>query len=108
ARHTVTFGAPKPGLYFQPGRAHAGTLHVAPIGIDLGPDRGRTAVVEEADITAWVRPRDATTHKWRSGVLVVGGSAGMTGAPMLSAHAATHLGAGIVIAVLPGDAAERA
>ena len=32
----------------------------------------------------------------------------MTGAPMLSAHAASHLGAGIVIAVLPGDAAAHA
>jgi NAD(P)H-hydrate epimerase len=108
ADRTVTFAAPKPGLWFHPGRAHAGTVDVADIGIDLGDDPLRAAVVEEPDVVAWVPPRDATTHKWRSGVLVVGGSAGMSGAPMLSAHAATHLGAGIVIAALPGDAATRA
>jgi NAD(P)H-hydrate epimerase len=108
ADHTVTFAAPKPGLYFHPGRARTGTVHVADIGIDLGPEPSRAAVVEASDVASWVPPRDATTHKWRSGVLVIGGSAGMTGAPMLAAHAATHLGAGIVIAVLPGEAAQRA
>jgi NAD(P)H-hydrate epimerase len=108
ADHTVTFAAPKPGVFFHPGRALAGTVHVADIGIDLGPHPFRTALVEDADVASWVPDRDATTHKWRSGVLVIGGSAGMTGAPMLAAHAASHLGAGIVIAILPGDAATRA
>ena len=108
ADHTVTFAAPKPGLWFHPGRALAGEVHVADIGIDLGPDPAHAAIVQERDVAAWIPGRDATTHKWRSGVLVIGGSAGMTGAPMLSAHAATHLGAGIVIAALPGDAAVRA
>jgi NAD(P)H-hydrate epimerase len=108
ADHTVTFAAPKPGVLFQPGRALAGEVHVADIGIDLGPDPTHTAIVERADVAAWVPPRGTTTHKWRAGVLVIGGSAGMTGAPMLAAHAATHAGAGIVIAILPGDAAARA
>lgn len=108
ADHTVTFAAPKPGLLFHPGRALAGAVHVADIGIDLGPDAYRTAVVQETDVAAWVPARDATTHKWRSGVLVVGGSGGMTGAPMLAAHAAAHLGAGMVVAAMPGDAATRA
>jgi len=108
ADHTVTFAAPKPGLYFQPGRALAGAVHVADIGIDVGDDPLRTAVVEDADVAAWVPPRATTTHKWRSGVLVVGGSGGMTGAPMLAAHAASHLGAGIVIAAMPGAAAAHA
>jgi hydroxyethylthiazole kinase-like uncharacterized protein yjeF len=108
ADHTVTFAAPKPGLYFHPGRAHAGAVHVADIGIDVGAEPDRTAVVEDSDIVRWVPDRPVTTHKWRAGVLVVGGSAGMAGAPMLAAHAATHLGAGIVIAALPGDAAARA
>jgi NAD(P)H-hydrate epimerase len=108
ADHTVTFAAPKPGVWFHPGRALAGTVHVADIGIDLGPDATCTALVEESDVAGWIPRREATTHKWRSGVLVIGGSAGMTGAPMLAAHAATHTGAGIVIAILPGDAAARA
>ncbi len=101
ADHTVTFAAPKTGLWFLPGRAHVGTLTVADIGIDLGPDAHRTVVTEATDVARWIPARDAATHKWRSGVLVIGGSRGMTGAPMLAGHAATHAGAGIVIVALP-------
>ena len=108
ADHTVTFAAPKPGLWFHPGRGLAGIVTVADIGIDLGPDAGRAAIVEATDIATWIPPRAATAHKWRSGVLIVGGSAGMTGAPMLAASAAARLGAGIVWAALPGAAAQRA
>lgn len=108
ADHTVTFGAPKPGLWFHPGRAHAGDVTVADIGIDLGPVTLRTVIVEPHDVARWVPRRDATTHKWRAGVLVVGGSNGMAGAPMLVARAALRLGAGIVWAALPGRAAELA
>ncbi len=105
ADHTVTFAAPKPGLWFHPGRALAGTVTVADIGIDLGTDHERTAVVEAGDVAVWVPPIEPTTHKWRSGVFVIGGSHGMTGAPLLVARAALRLGAGIVWAALPGRAA---
>ena len=108
ADHTVTFAAPKPGLWFHPGRALTGTVTVADIGIDLGPNGNRTALVEADDVASWVPPLDATTHKWRSGVLVIGGSHGMTGAALLVAHAALRLGAGIVWAALPGRAAVHA
>ena len=108
ADHTVTFAAPKPGLWFHPGRARAGTVTVADIGIDLGPNGNCTVVVEADDVASWLPPLDATTHKWRSGVLVIGGSHGMTGAPLLVAHAALRLGAGIVWAALPGRAAVQA
>ncbi|MEO6470038.1 MAG: NAD(P)H-hydrate dehydratase [Acidimicrobiia bacterium] len=108
ADHTVTFAAPKPGLWFHPGRALAGTVTIADIGIDLGTDGERTAVVEAGDVVSWMPPLDATTHKWRSGVLVIGGSHGMTGAPLLVASAALRMGAGIVWAALPGRAAAQA
>ena len=107
ADHTVTFAAPKPGLWFHPGRALAGVVTVVDIGIDLGPEAARTVIVEAADVAGWVPRRSATTHKWRAGVLVVGGSNGMTGAPMLVGRAALRLGAGIVWAALPGRCAER-
>lgn len=107
ADHTVTFAAPKPGLWFHPGRAHAGTVTVADIGIDLGPDDG-VGVVTAADIGAWVPRPAATVHKWRSGVLVIGGSVGMSGAPLLVARAAMTLGAGIAWAAIPGRAAQFA
>lgn len=108
ADHTVTFAAPKPGLWFHPGRAVAGVVTVAEIGIDLGPDATHVAILTDAEVGAALPAADPRTHKWRAGVLVVGGSGGMTGAPMLAAHAAAHLGAGIVIAALPGPAAARA
>ena len=108
ADHTITFAAPKSGLWFHPGRALAGTVTIADIGIDLGLEADRTVVVEDRDVAEWIPARPATTHKWRAGVLVIGGSNGMTGAPMLVGHAALRLGAGIVWAALPGRAAESA
>ncbi len=108
ADHTVTFGAPKPGLWFQPGRALAGAVTIADIGLDTRPGAARTGVVEARDVARWIPAPDHSTHKWRSGVLVIGGSHGMTGAPLLVAHAALRLGAGIVWAALPGKAAVHA
>ncbi len=108
ADRTVTFAAPKPGLWFFPGRAHAGLVTVADIGIDLGSGLDRAGVVEELDVAGWIRPRPDVTHKWESAVLVVGGSGGMTGAPMLTSRAAMRAGAGMVWAAMPGDAARRA
>ncbi len=104
---TVTFAAPKPGLWFHPGRARAGVVTVAEIGIDLGPDPTTTSVTEISDVAGVVADRDVTAHKWQSGVLVIGGSAGMTGAPMLAARAAMRSGAGIVWVALPGDGARQ-
>jgi hydroxyethylthiazole kinase-like uncharacterized protein yjeF len=108
AAHTVTFAAPKPGLWFHPGRACAGEVTVADIGIDLGRDAAHTGLMEPDDIARWAPDRSSTTHKWQAGVVIVGGSHGMVGAPMLASRAAMRLGAGIVWAALPGRAAELA
>ena len=104
---TVTFAARKPGLVFEPGRSHAGEVVVADIGIDLGPGP-HPGLVTDDDVRAWLPPRAPDAHKWRSGVMVVGGSGGMTGAPMFVSHAAMRAGAGIVWCGLPGDDAARA
>jgi NAD(P)H-hydrate epimerase len=101
ADHTVTFAARKPGLLFPPGKTRAGVVTVADIGIDVG--QSRAGVTEAADLAAWVPPRAPETHKWDvGGLMVVGGTLGMTGAPMLVARAAMRTGAGIVWAGLPG------
>ena len=84
AHSTVTFAARKPGLLFEPGRALAGEVVVADIGIDLGDHSDRIAVLDASDVERIVPARAATAHKWASGVMVVGGSGGMTGAPMLA------------------------
>jgi hydroxyethylthiazole kinase-like uncharacterized protein yjeF len=110
ARSTVTFAARKPGLLFEPGRSHAGSVEVAEIGVDLALSGGThppMAVLHDDDVRQLLPPRSSTAHKWASGVFVVGGSGGMTGAPLLASHAAMRAGAGIVFCGLPGDDAAR-
>jgi NAD(P)H-hydrate epimerase len=94
---------------FEPGRAHAGQVTVADIGIDVAGDdgTGAMAMLEAADVAAALPPRRPDAHKWKAGVLVVGGSGGMTGAPMFVSHAAMRAGAGIVWCALPGEGAAR-
>ena len=92
ASRTVTFAALKPGLLFEPGRSSAGDIVVADIGLDVGGARAH--VLEADDVAAWLPTRARDTHKWRTAVWVVGGSPGMTGAPVLAASAAARAGAG--------------
>jgi hydroxyethylthiazole kinase-like uncharacterized protein yjeF len=106
ATRTVTFAARKPGLLFEPGRSLAGHVVVADIGIDVGGD-GDLGLVTADDVRAWVVARPPDAHKWQSAVMVVGGSGGMTGAPMMVSHAAMRSGAGIVWCALPGAEAAR-
>jgi len=105
---TVTFAARKTGLVFEPGRSLAGAITVADIGIELADDAAPAGLVEASDVTGWLPEPSGETHKWRSGLLVVGGSGGMTGAPMMVSHAAMRVGAGIVWCALPGHEAAAA
>ena len=99
AHETLALAALKPGLLFEPGRFHAGRVTVVDIGIDLGI----------ADVWHWTRDDVASAplerwpqmHKWSSAVLVVGGSNGMYGAPLLSARAAQRSGSGMVVVAVP-------
>ena len=93
----------------SPAASHAGTVTVADIGIDVGAGRCAPAITEDADVAAWLPPREPSTHKWEvGGVMVVGGTTGMTGAPMFVSHAAMRAGAGIVWCGVPGDEAAAA
>jgi NAD(P)H-hydrate epimerase len=108
ADRTVTFAARKPGLVFEPGRSYAGEIAVVDIGIEI--DEGADApagMVTGDDVADWLPARAPDAHKWQSGVLTVGGSGGMIGAPMLVSHAAMRAGAGIVWCALPGHEAAR-
>jgi NAD(P)H-hydrate epimerase len=105
ADRTVCFVALKPGLLFEPGRTRAGRVEVVDIGVP--PGAAALHVLDPADL---VLPRRApAAHKWSAAVLVVGGSTGMAGAPLMAARAAARCGAGMVVCALPGaDAAARA
>ncbi|MGE5530316.1 MAG: NAD(P)H-hydrate dehydratase [Patescibacteria group bacterium] len=100
---TVTFACPKLGCLLYPGAAHCGELLTAPISLPLPPAGGsRRFLAEAGDVRAVLprRPRDA--HKGDNGrVLIVGGSAGLTGAPVLAALGALRSGAGLVTAAVP-------
>jgi len=100
ADRTVTFAALKPGLLFHPGRALAGEVVLADIGLDTSG--ARIHVVEAADVAAWVPPRPPDAHKWQAALVVAGGSPGMTGAAHLVARAAQRTGAGMVRVGSPG------
>ncbi len=107
AHATICFVALKPGLLFEPGCSRAGPVHVIDIGIEVEHDTAGLYVLEAADLSLPRRAPDG--HKWSTGVLVVGGSTGMTGAPLLAGHAAARVGAGMVVCGVPGtDAAARA
>ena len=99
ATTTVTFGAAKVGLAISPGRAHAGSVMVAPLG--LRPRAHEHALVPASALLEVPR-KQADSTKYRAGsVLVVGGSRGLTGAPMLAALAAFRADAGYVAVAAP-------
>lgn len=99
---TITFAALKPGLVLEPGRALAGEVRVADIGLDVS---GATVdLVEGDDVADWLPVRAADTHKWHHAVRIVGGSAPMTGALRLAARSAQRMGAGYVQIGIPGRA----
>jgi hydroxyethylthiazole kinase-like uncharacterized protein yjeF len=106
AETTVCFAARKPGLLFEPGRSRAGRVIVEDIGIDVQPASPRLFVLEPADV--FVPRRAQNSHKWTTGALVIGGSTGMVGAPLMASNAAARSGAGMVVCALPGaEAAAR-
>jgi hydroxyethylthiazole kinase-like uncharacterized protein yjeF len=99
---TVTFGAPKPGLLFHPGAAHAGIVEVVDIGFPPDLVRSDLWLVDQDDVVALWPHRDPAGHKRRSGVLlVIAGSRRMTGAVRLVAEGAYRAGAGLVTVAVP-------
>jgi len=100
ADRTVTFVALKPGLVLEPGRSLAGAISVVDIGLD--PGAVTVHAVSDVDVAALLTEQPVDDHKWRSGVRIVGGSPGMTGAASLAARAAQRCGAGIVQLAMPG------
>jgi len=99
ARVTVTLGAVKLGLVVAPGRFRSGSIVLAPIGLE---HEGNEHALVPAEVLAEVPRKGRESTKYRAGsVLVVGGSPGMTGAPMLASLAAFRADAGYVTVGVP-------
>jgi len=104
ASHTLTFIGNKPGLHTCDGRDYAGRVDVAGLDIDaaLLPS-ARLHLNDIAFFTRCLRARRQNSHKGSYGnVAVLGGAAGMSGAPILAARMALHAGAGRVYALFAG------
>jgi NAD(P)H-hydrate epimerase len=101
---TVTFHAPKPGLWIHPGKAHAGEIETIDIGIPRGaPTRAMVGLIEPSVLDELPR-RHAGSTKFSSGhLLVVGGSRGLSGAPRMTAQASMRAGAGYVTLCVPAS-----
>jgi len=98
ATRTVTFHALKPGHVLGHGPDVCGRITVVDIGLEGGI--AEFFVCEAVDAPR--PPRERTAHKWSAGsVVVVGGSPGMTGAPLLTAESALRAGAGAVTLICP-------
>jgi NAD(P)H-hydrate epimerase len=104
---TATFVRKKPAHLLLPGRALCGETIVADIG---SPE----AALAEAGVMLWENSPELwelpwpglTAHKHARGhAMVVTGGAGKTGAGRLAARAALRVGAGLVTALSPPDAA---
>jgi NAD(P)H-hydrate epimerase len=106
AELSVSFAAHKLGLLTPTGLLHSGRVVIKDIGLPLSalPAVGQSAwLLEAGDVAAALPRRSPDAHKVSSGrVLVIGGSRGKTGAPLLSARGALRAGAGLcTVAALP-------
>ena len=104
---TITFTAPKPANVLPPACNYNGELVIAYIGSPPGlleSAESKLFVTEQADARRWlVKTRYArdsfkNTH---GHALIIAGSRGFTGAPVLTAAAAMRAGAGLVTIATP-------
>lgn len=105
ANFTVTFGAPKIGLFIQPAASRSGLVCISDIGIPpalLEKVRNEATLFTGELAAGALGVRAETSHKGDCGkVLVVGGSKGMSGSIILAGSAALKTGAGLVYMTFP-------
>ena len=96
---TATFGFGKNGLYLDPGREYAGTVHVVDIGIlpETADEIGMAGELLTAkDLAEFSYPRPTHSHKGDFGhVGLIAGSREMPGAATMSVGAALSSGVGL-------------
>ena len=104
---TVCVHAMKVGCVISPGREHAGEVIAVDIGIPPEADVDPSLVWTDAASLRGKIPRTAElAHKYSAGaLLVVAGSRGTTGAPVMVVRGAQRAGCGIVFLATPEGAA---
>ena len=100
---TVTFTFAKPGHFIEPGCIQCGEVRVRDIGIPS--DIVESAVSDVFAVISdeiYLPVRRPDSYKGDYGrCLIIAGSVGYTGAPALSARAASRMGAGLVFSGVP-------
>ena len=102
---TITFMAPKIGLFLYPGIVHAGQVKVVDIGIPkqlIQEVESDIDTIETKDMKQLLPHRPVRSNKGTFGkVLVIGGQLGMSGAICLTSLAAYKVGCGTVTTMVP-------
>jgi NAD(P)H-hydrate epimerase len=109
---TITMGALKTELLYGEGKECAGDIFVIPIGV---PDSYLNSyntynkyAVEYEDIAGLFPKRRKSSYKYSNGkALIIGGSAGLSGAVIMSSVSALKSGAGAVVAAIPESIASH-
>ncbi|WP_457570911.1 NAD(P)H-hydrate dehydratase [Desulfovulcanus sp.] len=110
AHATITFEEAKLGLFLPPAKPFVGELIVGKIGIPkkIKKDHPCTHYALTTKVLNMVKKPKSTMHKGEAGhVLILGGSCGLTGAPLLAALGAIRSGAGLVTIGCPEDLAHE-
>ena len=107
---TIAFGRPKRGVFLEPGRAYAGELWCAPLGMRDGDADGvddpPLFVLDAGEFAALLPRRDGASDKRSAGApLIIAGSTQFPGAAVLAAWGAARAGAGYVTVAAPEGAA---
>jgi NAD(P)H-hydrate epimerase len=106
ANYTVTFTAPKAGMFLGNATANVGQLLVREIGSppELVEEVGKGAVrwLETGEFSEFALSRKPDGNKGNYGhALIVAGSVGKSGAAVMASWAALRIGAGLVTAAVP-------
>ena len=104
---TLCAHAAKIGCVISPGREHAGEVVAADIGIPSEADVEPSVSWTDAQSIRGLVPRTGEpAHKYSAGaLLVIAGSKGVTGAPVMVVEGAQRTGCGIIFLATPASAA---
>lgn len=110
ASNTMSLACSKRGQWMWPGRRHVGMLDVVDIGIPpeaVAAEKVLLSLITEDFVRASIPDRPPDGHKGTFGkALIVGGSAGMSGAVALAANACMRCGVGLTYAGVPSSLAD--
>ncbi len=100
---TITFAYPKIAHVMYPACEHCGEVYVVDISIDRNYLKEiKRYLIEPSQLI--LPKRKKNSHKYSYGhLLIIGGSAGKTGAPIMSALSASVSGSGLVSVVVPQE-----